>query len=597
VNGKMLQRTRIFFVLVLILFILPSVRLAELQVVQHDYYRNLAESNRLRLLPVTAPRGKIYDQNEVQLVTNRPGFTVSLMDQGQGFSPETISYLGDLLDMSEDEISGKIRDNFYRRYTPIRLQQDVDREVVARISEIQEELPGVIIETQPIREYSFGDLAPHILGYLGRGSPGPVVKEMWEQQSYSYRTGQLVGQTGLEQVWEPYLRGVDGYVQVEVNALGQATREYGRMDPIPGSDLHLTLDSRLQGILEEALGDTVEEKQENGNDYAGQAAGVVLEPDSGRILAMASYPGYDLNTFEQDFPDLARAEDRPLINKAIEEAYPVGSTFKMVPALAALEEDAVRPEQIIYCGGTYSRHGATKTCFREIAHGSVNVSRALIRSCNVFFYETALKLGIDDLTGYAEEFGFGSRTGLVDIRGETGGIVACRDYKEERFGDPWYPAETMDAAIGQGYHSITPLQLANYAAMLANEGTHYRPYLVEKAVDSKGQIDYEAEPEVLHTMDVEDQTWEIIGQSLQGVAQPGGTAARLADLGVSVAVKTGTAEAGQAGGGLPPHGVIVGYAPAEQPELAFAILIAHGGMSGTSALPAAYSVLDQYYDS
>lgn len=594
-DKKMLKRTRVFVALVFFLFITLFSRMAYLQIFQYEYYWHRAEKNRLRILPITAPRGEIFDRYGNQLVTNRPGFTVSLVDLGKGYSPETISRLALLLEMKEEEIWEKIRSQYYRRYLPIRLKTDVDQETVAKIAERRLELPGVVIEVQPIRNYVFGNFASHILGYLGEGTVPDWIREHWEQAGYRYFPGDLVGQAGLELVWEPYLRGVDGGLQVEVNSTGQAIREFERVEPVPGHDLFLTLDAPLQRDVEKALEEAVQLLMEEDNSFAGEAAAVVLDPQSGRILALASYPSYNPNTFRLDYPELSKDRRGPLINKVIEEHYQVGSVFKMVTATAALEEGVVTRGERVYCPGTITRFGATKSCFRGTVHGPINIVDAIKKSCNIFFYEMGLRVGIDNLAHYAREFGFGSPVGLKDVFGEKGGIVASREYKEQVYGEPWYPAETMDAAIGQSFQSITPLQLANYVAMIANGGIHYRPYLVEKVVDSEGNVVYMAEPEVVRYMDVDEKNWEIIREGMVGATLPGGTAARLADLPVRVAGKTGTAQVAGSGRDIPPHSFFVAYAPAKDPEIALAVFVKHGGTGGATAVPVARKILESYF--
>jgi penicillin-binding protein 2 len=249
----------------------------------------------------------------------------------------------------------------------------------------------------------------------------------------------------------------------------------------------------------------------------------------------------------------------------------------------------------LYCGGRVTRFGATKSCFRGTAHGSLNIVQAIAKSCNIFFYELGLRVGIDDLANYAREFGFGQPTGLKDIFGEKGGIVASRKYKEQSFNEPWYPAETMDASIGQSFHSITLLQLANYVSMIANGGIHYRPYLVDRVVDSDGNVLMVAEPEVLHKMEVMDLNWEIIREGMKQVTMPGGTASRLANLPVKAAGKTGSAQVAGRGSDIPSHGFFVGYAPADNPEIALVVFIKYGGTGGASAVPVAEKILESYF--
>ncbi len=595
-DKKMLKRTRFFISIVMIIFIILSSRLAYLQIIQYDYYWVRAEKNRLRIMPITAPRGEIFDSSGRQLVTNRPGFTVSLVDLGKGYSAETISRLSGLLDMEEREIREKIQLQFYRRYLPIRLKTDIDMETVAQISEHRLELPGVLIEVQPIRNYVLDDFAPHIVGYLGEGTVHGWVAEHWEENDYHYQPGDLVGQAGLEMVWEPFLRGNDGGLQVEVNSTGQAIREFERVDPEPGYDLHLTIDAELQLKVQEALQEAVQKQlEEENNLYAGEAAAVMLDPHSGRILAMASIPSFNPNTFRQDFPELARDARRPLVNKAIEEHYPGGSAYKMVTSIAALEEGVVSRNERVHCPGTITRYGATKSCFRGHAHGRISIFEAIQKSCNIFFFEMGLRLGIDNLAYYSRQFGFGNQVGLNDVFGEKKGIVASREYKRSVYNEPWYPAETMDTAIGQSYQSNTMLQMANYTAMIANGGKHYRPYLVERVVDGHGQTVMMAEPELVYYMDVSESNWETVRTGMSAVTLPGGTAARLADLPVSIAGKTGTAQVVGMDRDIPPHSLFVAYAPVEAPEVALAVIVKHGGTGGATAVPVAREILMHYF--
>jgi len=594
-DKKMLRRTRLFIFAVIIIFFFLISRLAYLQIINYDYYWERAEKNRLRILPITAPRGEIFDRNGRQLVTNRPGFTVSLVDLGSGYSERTIACLAEFLEMEEEEIQEKIDSQYYRRYLPVRLKMDVDIETVSKIAEHRLDLPGVMIEVQPIRNYVLGNFAAHVLGYLGEGTVADRIIDFWGEAGYNYQPGELVGQAGLEQVWEPFLKGEDGGLQVEVNSTGQAIREFERVEPKPGSNLYLTLDANLQFVVEEALNEAISLQLQDNNAYAGEAGAVILDPQSGRILAMASLPSYDPNTFREDYPQLLQSSGRPLLNKTMEEHYPVGSVFKMVTGVAGLEKGVVNETERLYCGGTVTRFGATKSCFRGTVHGLLNIVEAITKSCNIFFYELGLRVGIDDLAYYAREFGFGEPTGLQDIFGEKSGIVASREYKEQLLGEPWYPAETMDAAIGQGFSSITLLQLANYVAMIANGGIHYRPYFVDKIVDSDGNVRMVAEPEVLHRMEINDSTWEIIRQGMKQVTLSGGTASRLAHLPVRVAGKTGSAQVAGRGSDIPSHSFFVGYAPAEKPEIAFVVFVKHGGTGGTAAVPVAEKILESYF--
>lgn len=585
-NRSLLRRLRVFSALVLVVMLSLTARLAWLQIYQYDHYLARAETNRQRQLPISAPRGEIYDASGELLVANRPGFAVSLLDFNLR-DAHVVNYLSELLEIPEEDIRDRIRAERFRSFAPIRIANNVSPEVVAKLEERRLDLPGVIIETQPVREYVNGSLAAHVLGYVGPISKRQI-QQMQDQGVY-YRGTDDFGQSGVEQAWEQVLRGQEGTLLVETNRYGRRTRILSREDPAPGQSIFLTLDARLQRITEQALADVIEGLVESGNTQAGRGSVVILDPNSGAILAMASYPDYDLNTFRQtqNYDQLvADKKNLPLRNKAIQDVYPVGSTFKMLPGIAALEEGIINERSTVTCRGVATFFGGNRTARCLGVHGSLSIVPAIARSCNIFFYEMGYRLGIDRLTSYAEAFGFGSPTGLTDLWGEASGLINSRKYRSN-----YNPGDLMGAAIGQG-HDITPLQMANYAAMLANRGIHYRPYLVQRAVDSNDNVAYEAEPEVLNLLAYNDTNWDIIQQGMNIVTDFGGTAPSMRQLPVKVAGKTGTAES-------PPrhsHSTFVGYAPAEAPELAFFVIVENSlHRPGSSAVPVISRILREYY--
>ncbi|PKM83784.1 MAG: penicillin-binding protein 2 [Firmicutes bacterium HGW-Firmicutes-13] len=591
-NKSILRRLRIFLLITIIIMGILTARLAQLQIVDGDYYKYRSEENKLRVLSVMAPRGEIFDRDGLKLVSNRTGFTVSLGDVPRNEQEEVIVFLSELLDIDIETIKQKIQEQRYRRYLPIRLKTHVDLETIARIEERRMELPGVMIEVEPIRNNVYDSAASHILGYTGEGKISTNYINKWREEGYEYRLGDVTGQDGIELVWEPYLRGQDGGILVEVNSVGRPVKVQEKIEPVPGNDLYLTLDFKLQKDTERFLREQLSYLQQNGYPQAEVASAVVLDPNTGRILAMASYPDYNPNTFSQDYPSLSQDSLKPLFNRAIKGAYPGGSTFKLVTTTAALEESKVRIGEILRCYGSLTRYGTTKTCYNGMVHGAVDLYNAIVRSCNVYFYELGLRVGIDNLSYYAGEYGFGRRTGLTDIPGELPGSVASRETKFNKLGiKTWYPSETMDAAIGQGLHDFTPLQLANYAAIIANGGFHYKPYLVDKAVSHEGEVVYEAVPQA-NRINVSDETISFLQRAMQGVTQPGGTAGFLGQLPIKTAGKTGSAEAGKK---TATHGVFIGYAPAENPQIAFAVLVEHGGTGGRAAAPVAQKIMESYF--
>ena len=584
----MLHRVRVIFVIVIAVFVLLSGRLAHLQILKHEYYWNRAEKNRLTKITLVAARGEIYDRSGKLLVGNRPGFVVSLMDLGDGYDPQTISFLSEVLEIEEEEIYDAIQGQLYMRYLPLSLKSDISPETIARISENRWKLQGVNIEVHPIRDYKVGSSAAHVLGYLGQSTPSEAMQERWAKEGYVYKVGDMVGQTGLEQTWEPWLRGQNGEQLVEINHLGQAIDYFDRIEPVPGHNLFLTLDLDLQQVAEDALQRRVEaiKTEGKGNRYAGRAAAVVMDPNSGAILALANYPSYDLNTFRQNYTELLNDPYRPLNNTAIQGAYPVGSTFKMVTGAAVLEEGLYYERHYTRCPGVITLAGDTRACYNSIAHGAVNFYDALAVSCNIYFYRAGLAAGADLLAKYAREFGFGSLTGLIDIMGENPGILVSNENRT------LYPADAMSLAIGQ-LSSYTILQLANYVSMIANGGVHYRPYLVQTVQDSAGNVVHETKPEVLHRADISERTFSILREGMRRVTQPRGTAwYNFSQLPVTVAGKTGSAEVGR---GIPAHSLFVGYAPYEKPEIAVAVIVEHGGIGATGAVPVAAEIMEYYF--
>ncbi len=594
-----LARLRILFILVLVCFIILTGRLAYLQVIEFEHYRTRADHNRITRFPEPAPRGQIYDREGEVLVTNRPGFVVSLMDLGDGFDEETISFLSDKLNMEEEEIWERIRGQ--SRFLPVNLREDISDEVRAEIAEQQWKYSGISIDAQYVREYKYQEIGSHVMGYTAGGVvEDPTILERWEEDGYQYDSRHIVGQEGLERIWEPYLRGEEGEQLVEINRMGQKVAELDYQEPEPGHNLHLTKDAELQEVAYRALGDMVEELQQEAEEeedeparVAKQGSLVVLDPNTGAIRAMVKYPGYDPNQVTERYNEYSNAPGNPLYNDVIRQAYPIGSTYKPVTGVAALEEGEISDSTTFRCAGTLERAGTTKSCLG--VHGSSNIYRGMSVSCNIFFYNAGLEAGIDALAHYTQELGLGKFTGLEDIYGENKGTVASREYKERRFGERWYPAETMDAAIGQTFHEFTPLQMAVYASMLANGGTHYRPYLVEEVRNNNGETVMSTEPEIMHEADISRENMEIIQESMREVvATPGGTAYYLfEDLEIETAGKTGTA---QVGGGITPHGLYISYAPFDEPEVAVAAIIENAGHGSTSAAPVVKEVLDFYFN-
>jgi len=594
------RRILLLTALVLFIFAVLVLRLFQLQLVTGEKYEELSLGNRIRLLPITAARGEIYDRNGRVVATSRPAFTVSLVHMGQEQLPEVVGRVAPILGMSPQEIERRIAAQRGRLFEPVRLKADIDPQMHMIIEEHRHRLPGVVVEVQPVRSYPYGAVAAHVLGYLGEISEG----ELERLAPKGYARGDIVGKMGVEAVYDEHLRGGEGGRQVEVDHLGRPVQELGVVEPEQGDNLVLTLDIELQRAAERALEASMEELRTAEynpfpNAYAG--AVVALDPRTGEILALASLPAFDPNVFAggiavSDWEQLNSNPLHPLTNRAISGEYPPGSAFKMVTATAALETGKVTPSECINCRGVY--WVLPKLCWANTrgGHGPINIREAIAGSCNVYFYEAGRRTGIEALAHYAGEYGLGERTGLTDLRSESKGLCPSPEWKRANLPhDPqWYLGDTINAAIGQGFHKYTPLQMAAYAAAIGNGGTRYRPFLVSRVVSPDGKVRAENAPEVLGRAAVADDTLRIIREGMIGVTQPGGTAySSFRDIPVPVAGKTGTAQTGRPDKDA--YGWFVCFAPADDPTIAIAVVVEEGGGGSRAAAPVARDILRQYF--
>jgi len=585
------HRLDVLGLIVVFVFIALVSRLGYLQVVQGKYYERLADGNRIKLIPIMAPRGSFYDRNGVPIVTNRPGSSVSLIPISGPVPDDVIVKLAAILGMSPAEIQAKIgaKDGSFE---PIRVKADIGPDIVTKIEERRNEFPGVVIEIQPIRNYINNELGAHIFGYVSEIND----TELEQRKAEGYRTGDIVGKFGLEQVYDREIRGVDGGRQVEVDVNGRAVQVLGKKEPLPGSSLVLTIDQRIQKAAEQAMDEHMKYIQTKlGNVNAKAAAAVVMNPKTGEILAMVSRPAFNPNLFSggissKDWKALNDNPYHPMDNKAISGEYPPGSTFKIVTGTAALELGKVTPEEKILDTGKHWL--IPKGNAMNEALGWISFKEALSKSDNVYFYEMGNRLGIDNLEKYARMFGLGAYTG-INLPGESDGLVANRRYKEKVYGEDWYLSETFDAAIGQGFQLVTPLQMAMVMAEVANGGHRYRPFLVSKIVAASGETLKTFSPEEVGNIQISDRTLSLIREALHDVALPGGTAAYIFDgFPVSIAGKTGTAENSHGDD----HGLFVAYAPFEDPRVVVAVIVEQGGFGSDSAAPIARKILEAAFN-
>lgn len=576
------SRLKILSAAMVLVIVVLIARVGFLQVYEGDKYMRLADGNRIRVIPNVAPRGNIYDCNGVPIVNNRPGFTVSLLPLTAPVSGDVIERLAGLLQIPKKNIQDKIDDHV--GLDPIRIKSDVGPEIITIIEEQRNKFPGVIIEVQPVRYYLFREQGAHIYGYVSEISES----ELERKKDAGYRLGDMIGKFGLELYYDKELRGKDGGKRVEVDVNGKPVQILGEESPKPGYDFYLTIDYRIQAAVEKAVDDTLKKIG------AGAAAAVVLNPQNGEVLAMVSRPTFDPNLFvngisEKDWKPLNDNPYHPMINKVINGEYPPGSTFKIVTGIAALSNGNITPEQKILDTGKFYIDEKTNAGGEVL--GWIAFEDAMAHSNNYYFYELGYRLGIDNLEDYARMFGLGKETG-INLPDESEGVVASSHYKKETFGEEWYIAETLDAAIGQGFQLVTPLQAAMVMGEIAADGKLYRPHLVKRIVANDGRIIKEFEPELVSKLHVTDSALYHVQRGLHGVTTYGTAAGAFAGFPVEVAGKTGTAENSQGAD----HGWFVAYGPFKEPTVAVAVIVEQGGFGSLSAVPIGRSILEAVFN-
>jgi len=585
---------------VLLAFGVLFVRFVWLQIVQHDYYQTRAEDNRISLVPIVPSRGLIVDRNGEILARNYSAYTLEIVPSKiKGSLEDTIDEIAKLIDVQpKDRKRFKKMMEESRNFESLPIRTRLTEEVAKFIAN-RYRFPGVDIKARLFRQYPGGAFASHLLGYIGRVNDADLDKIDDQDEDANYRGTEHFGKTGLEQHYEFQLHGVTGFEKVEVDAGGHAVRTLARTAPIAGNNLTLTLDAKLQAVVEKAFGDR-------------RGALVAIEPSTGGILALVSVPNYDPNLFvdgitPQDWDDLNNSADKPMVNRALNGAYPPGSTFKPYMALAALTYGKRRPEQTIFDPGYFNFGNHTFRDDKKGGHGSVNMYMSIVASCDTYYYMLANDLGIDNISNFMRQFGFGQRTG-VDIDGESEGVLPSQEWKKKRFHKPeqqkWYAGETISIGIGQGYNAYTPIQLAQAMATLANNGVMYRPHLVKYVTDTRTGTKTYVEPEPIRTIPLKPEHIDFIKQAMVGVNKEGTGARAFAGAEYVSAGKTGTAQVFSLKGDkyseghikkeLRDHALFIAFAPADQPKIALAVLVENGGFGAQAAAPIARQVFDYY---
>ena len=590
------RRLAVFVAAAAIVFLLLLMRLWYLQVISFERFQQRSLQNRLRVLTLAAPRGPIYDRRGELLVDNRPAFNISVMRQEMEDSDALFARLSELLAVDRAELEANWREG--RRlpnYRPIPLARDVGRDALERVLEHSVELPGILPEVQPVRSYLNKDMAAHLLGYLGE-----ITKDDFDRSEYrDYQIGDFIGKNGIEAELEHVLRGQEGERLIEVDVRGKLLRELQTRDPRPGNKVYLTIDRTIQQATEDAFA-----------DQAGAA--VMLDVRNGALLALTSRPGFDPSLFArgirtQEWADLVNNPLLPLQNRAIAGQYPPGSTFKVVMALSALQNNVAHAQTSVDCTGEFYLGEALFRCWKKIGHGVTDLHKAMRESCDIWFYQAGLELGIDRISETAFSLGLGHRTQLA-LTGEKSGLIPTRDWKRQRYGKGWFGGETVITSIGQGAVLVTPIQMAVMMAAVANGGTVYRPQLIQRIENLDGQVLQQFDPVVLKQNRFRPEVLQLVHSSLEAVIQEEHGTGRGARLpGIRIAGKTGTSQvvkrldddelknAKETPYRFRDHALFIAYAPAEKPEVAVAVVVEHGEHGGSAAAPIAAAMLRSYF--
>lgn len=587
-KGKVLIRRSLIMALIKFLLLMVIIaRLYYLQVYQADRYKTLADENRISTRLLVPPRGIIFDRNGVTIASNQQNFQALIVAEQAPNVQETLDAFKKIMPLSEAEeerIKKDLKRN--RSFVPIKIRDNLSWEEVSRIQLNAPDLPGIVIDEGLTRYYPFGAGMAHILGYVSSVSDKDVKDDPLLEVP-----GFKIGKSGIEKYLEKALRGESGNLKLKVNAYGRIMKEIERVDGIPGKDVQLTIDSRLQQKAFELFG------EESG-------AAVLLDVHTGEILAFVSAPSFDPNMMTQglsteDWNALLHNERNPLTDKAISGQYSPGSTFKMIVALAALEAGVIKPETRTYCAGKMFLGNHAFHCWKKEGHGHLNVVEALQHSCDIFFYETAQKLGIEKIADMARRFGLGSKIN-IGLENEKAGLIPDKEWKLRRFGEPWQQGESLISGIGQGYILTTPLQLATMTARLVNGGYEIKPTFLKVSDGEKSKI---------KKIDVSPANLELIKEGMYAVVnKPGGTAWRsqFDYHGQRMGGKTGTTQVrritmkerregikkeSELPWRLRNHALFVGYAPHDNPKYAVAVLVEHGGGGSSVAAPLAGKIL------
>jgi len=587
-NKGLQQRIKYLRAVIICLFAILLFRGWHMQIINGAYYKRLAENNRIRTVTLPPLRGIIYDRHGEVLTKNAPSFNLGLVAADVRDLEKTIKRISPVIGLSAEDIKERIASGKdYDPFSPVIIKEGLSMREVALIESHAWNLPGIGIFIEGRREYPNTSLAAHLLGYVGEVTPSQLKDEEYAGEPL----GRIVGQNGVEKVYDRFLRGGVGKKNIEVDAAGHERRVLNVIEPVSGDSIILSIDLRLQKTAEEALGDR-------------PGAVVVMDTGTGEVLALVSHPAFDPNVLSRRlsprvWQKIAENPAHPLNNRAIQGTYPPGSVFKIVMASAGLEEGYISEENKIACSGGMSFGRRVFRDWKAEGHGIVDLRKAITESCDVYFYQLGNRMKIDTIADYASLFGLGEVTG-IDLPSEKKGLVPSSQWKLETKKERWYPGETLSVSIGQGYLSVTPLQQAATVNTVANSGVSVRPRVFKALLSDRGKRLYSFPPVETKRLHIGEHTLNAIKKALHSVVNdPGGTGSAARSPLIDIAGKTGTAQViGRRAGGQPhgfnDHAWFVAFAPVKKPEITVAVLVEHGGHGGSAAAPAARQIIEEY---
>lgn len=592
------RRTMVMLGVVLVMLGILVARMYQLQIVEHDIYTTLSDKNRVQVQSVAPPRGLVYDRNNELLAENRPVFGVTVVPERVDGMEETLSRLSSILAISEDDM-----ERFQRRlreprrpFQPLPLRYDLNEQEIASLAVQRHELPGVEVSAELVRYYPHSELTAHALGFVGRINR----EELQRIDPVNYAGTNYIGKSGIERFYEALLHGQVGYQHVETNARGRTLRVLERQNPVPGEDIVLHLDLRLQRLAHQLL---------DGR----RGAIVAVEPKTGGLLALASVPGFDANQFVtgisvDNYRELSQDVDKPLFNRALRGQYPPGSTLKPMLAVAALDSGVTTRDRTIWDPGFFQLQsgGRRYRDWKRSGHGWVDLTDAVAESCDIYFYEIAVEMGVDTMYDYLAQFGFGEDATL-DVSGALSGLLPSRDWKRAVRNEPWYPGDSVNMGIGQGFMLATPLQLATATSLLANRGRWVEPRLLRSIKGDRSAEEFLPPPDHDPLILKNPDDWEFVVDAMAEVMHGTRGTARRAASGAPyrMAGKTGTAQVFSLAEDeeydeeeirerLRDHALFVGFAPVDDPQIAVSVIVENGGSGSGTAAPVARAMFDAW---